>query len=442
MGRVLLLLGLGYAALYVGTQTHFWLVGFWLGALAAVLTGELIRFVERSDRELGNFLLSVRQGDFSTSYANPHPSAADGRLRDAYQGLMRTFQQLRSERESNQHYLQTIIEHVQVALLCYDESETVALMNTAARHLFGKPYLGHLSGLRTVDPRLLEVVQGLETGKRALVKVEMNGKLFNLSVQATSFRRLDKRYKLLSFQDIRYELEAREVEAWQKLIRVLTHEIMNSAIPIATLTAVVDGMLEDAGGNPRDPATLSHEDVSDLRNSLKTIRHRSRGLVDFVKAYQSLTQPVTPSFQRVPVGELFARIGRLLQPGLNQKGIRLDTRPGPESLSVVADPDLVEQVLINLIGNAADALTGVNNPVVVLSARPGENGRCLIGVRDNGCGIRPEAMEHVFVPFYTTKPHGSGIGLSVSRQLVSLHQGTLSVDSVPGEGTVFTITLP
>jgi two-component system nitrogen regulation sensor histidine kinase NtrY len=438
--RVVLLLGLGYAAIFVWTQTHFWLVSFWLGLAAFLLTLDLLRYVEKSDRELVSFLDAIRQNDFSNSYASPRPHAPNERLRRTLHGLMRVLQRLSQEKESNHQYLQTVVEHVSVALVSFETNGRVALLNTAAKQLLGKPFLLDLSSLRTVDPALYEAVRSLRPGKPALVKYLHQGSLLTLSLQSTFFRLKDHDYTLVSFRDIRPELEQQEAESWQKLIRVLTHEIMNSVIPITNLSEVVNEMLAEKSDGEHSPAAFAPEEVADLRGSLQTIGRRSKGLAQFVKAYGQLTRLPPPNLQEVPVAGLLERVVRLLRPGLEARGIRLELTPLPPlGLSLPLDPEQIEQVLINLLLNAADAVDGSPTPTIALGCTAGAGGQTLLQVRDNGPGIPPEELEQIFVPFYTTKPQGSGIGLSLSRQIMRQHHGSLRVQSEVGKGTVFTL---
>ncbi|QHT67554.1 GHKL domain-containing protein [Rhodocytophaga rosea] len=436
--RILLILTAGFMAIYVATQTYFWLVSLWIILLALILIFELIRYIERSHKDLSNFLLSIRQSDFSTVYPVSGERSQD-ELKRAYQEILKVFQQLRSEKEFNYQYLQTIVEHVNVALICFDDREEIQLINEAGHSLFGKPYLKNIQSLSYIHPELPEMIRHLLPGKKDLIKVQLNGSLMNLSVQASAFRLQQKYYKLVSFHDIRSELEAQEVESWQKLIRVLTHEIMNSVIPIATLTSVINGLLTESQVQPNTFAQLSEEDASDIRNSLQTIESRSKGLVSFVKAYSSLTQTLTPTFREVQVEELFSRIYTLLKPGIDKKGIRLERIFTDPDLHLQTDLDLLEQVLINLVMNAVDAVQGRENPVIELIAGKTSKNQIIIQVTDNGAGISEEVQQHIFIPFFTTKKQGSGIGLSLCKQIMLLHKGNISVQSQKDKGSTFSL---
>ena len=439
--RVGLILLLGWVALLT-TQTHFWLVAGWLGLFAVLLTGELIRYVERTQRDLGNFLLSIRQGDFTGNYRRRARNPYEEQIGQAFQEIMLVFQRLRRERESEHLYLQTIVEHVGIALLCFDAAGEVRLMNETARQLFHRPYLKNISSLIDVKGNvsgLVEAIRHLPTGQRELVRLVLHGQLANLSVQATELKLEGERLKLVSFQDIRSELEAQEVEAWQKLIRVLTHEIMNSVIPISTLASVTHQMVEQMVPPEAEKTTLDEEETADLLESLRTIEQRSQGMAHFVKAYRSLTQVPVPQFTTVAVQALFQRVVTLHRPRLEAQGVKWTIWVEPPTLQLTADPELIEQVLINLVVNALDVLVGSEAPTLQLSGQVAADNRVALQVADNGPGIAADRLEQIFVPFYTTKTNGSGVGLSLSRQLMRLHRGSLQVRSEAGQGTVFTL---
>ncbi|MDN5204730.1 ATP-binding protein [Fulvivirgaceae bacterium BMA10] len=435
--RIIAILLLGYTAIYVWTQTYFWTVSLWAMLFAIILTFDLIRYVEKSKRELGNFLLSIKQGDFSSAHYNIKKIKSKEDLRFAYHEITKVFQKLRSEKESDHQYLQTVVEHVKVALLCFDENGDIQLINEAAKKLFNTPYLRNIKALQKVDNKLVNALTSLKSNRRKLLKLDLKGSLFHLSMQATKIRLQGADYKLVSVQDIKNELDEQELESWQKLIRVMTHEIMNSAIPISTLTEVTNQMLDEKVNDNLNE--LDSEDLSDLKGSLKTIESRSKGLVKFVNAYNSLTKIPQPNFQEIRMQDLFNNTASLLGPKLSEQEIDFRTYISDKNVTLVADPDLIEQILINLVINSMDAVKKSDNPFIELNAVTSEKGT-KITVTDNGCGIDQETLENIFVPFYTTKKEGSGIGLSLSKQIMRLHKGAIEVKSEIDKGTVFIIS--
>ncbi len=434
--RIALILAMGYAAIYVLTQTHFWLVSFWLVLFTIIAIWELIRYLERSKRELSNFLVSIQQEDFSTTYPEKSQNQADFDIHRAYNLINREFRKIRRQKESNYHYLQAVVEHTGVAMICYDaESQEIQLANKAAKELFNKPYLRKVENFDNINPELTQIIKRLKSGERELFDLQGGTDLKTLSIMAKELRLEERLYKLVSFQDIKSELEEQEVQSWQKLIRVLTHEIMNSAIPISTLISVINEKLESNGKSFSD---LTTEDEDDLRGGLKTIENRSKGLIDFVESYKTITKLPKPAFEEIKIEELFSRISTLLTPALNHENITFTVSNPKEDLILKADAKMIEQVLINLITNAKDAVLEMANPRIKMRAQEAE-GKVVITVADNGKGLDKETLENVFVPFFTTKKTGSGIGLSLSRQIMKMHRGRITVNSAPGEGAVFAL---
>ncbi|MCG8386719.1 MAG: hypothetical protein MJA30_14315, partial [Cytophagales bacterium] len=300
--RIFLILAFGFSAVYILTQTYFWLVSIWLFLFMFITFYELIRLIERSKRELSNFLLSIQQNDFSNTYSMKAIDKRDYELHYAYTTITGEFQKLRREKESNYHFLQAVVEHSAVPLVGYRENDLViTLMNEAAKDLFKKPYLKTAKALSKIDKSLGQKVLALESGQKELAKILINNELLSLSVMAKELRLDGELYKLVSFQNIKAELDEKELDSWQKLIRVLTHEIKNSAIPISTLTEVVNQMITDSDGELKDLSTLDKEDLEDLKLGIKTVQKRSKGLVNFVNAYGQLAKIPQPKIQWIEV---------------------------------------------------------------------------------------------------------------------------------------------
>ena len=429
VGRVVLITGdAGLAVLawqggYYGAVVGLSLLGLWM-------TARLVRYTEKPARDLTRFLESLRYDDLSQRFGSDERGRVFRALSEAFEEVNASFRQLRAEREEQARYLQTVVRHVGVALIAFRPDGEVALVNQTARRLLGVPRLRSLDSLRRVSPELADVLLHLKTGERVLVRLERGDQALALLVHAAQFRLMDAPYTLVSLQDIRNELEEQEMEAWQQLTRVLTHEIANSVAPIASLAGTASGLL--GSGAP------TAEDTGDVREALATIERRSTGLMNFIEAYRSLTRIPKPQFALVSVRTLFDDVATLLRASFQAKSVALETDLEPEGLELAADRELVEQVLINLLLNALQALENDDGTHVTLRARAGATGKPVIEVEDNGPGIPAEALDRIFVPFYTTKPTGSGIGLSLSRQVMRLHGGRLRVRSQPGK-TVFTL---
>lgn len=437
--RVVILFGFLAVEAYVVFQTDWMVSGIILGASSILIAWELMRFVNKTNRDLASFLQSIRHQDFTASFSSGKKGPSFEALKDSFNDIIRQFRQLQAEKESHYQYLQTVIEHIGVALICFDDSEEVVLMNDAAKDLLSKPYMKKIGAIGKVDENMLKVIRRLESGQKELIKVVVNGELLQIALHAAEFKLMDQYYKLLSLQDIRNELYWREVEAWQKLIRVLTHEIMNSVTPLTTLSGVLQDYLRDENGVLLKGEEIDEEAIDDLSQGLATIESRTEGMMRFVQAYRSILKIPKPDFQEVIVQDLLTRIGILLQSELQSRNVDLRFKFPEEALSIQADPGLIEQVLINLVKNAMEAIGDRPNGIIeVIAARPKAT-RTLIQVKDNGQGIDEEYVDKVFVPFFTTKKEGTGIGLSLSRQIMGLHRGSITMQTQQGLGTVFTL---
>ncbi|MEM7369340.1 MAG: ATP-binding protein [Bacteroidota bacterium] len=403
------------------------------------LVVELIHYVEKTNRDLRNFLLAIKHKDFTLSFSTELRGKTFSGMREAFNQIMDGYQELRAEKESHYQYLQNVVEHVSTAVICYTDEGEVELLNRSAQELLDRPYMSNIKTLNRISPALLTAMEDITLKEKKLIKVVINDQLMHLAIQSTQFKLQDTNYKLVSLQNIQSELDEQEVETWQKLIRVLTHEIMNSVTPIISLTKVLRGLVSDGGDSCRDLSELDVEDQQDLLNSIRTIESRSKGLLHFVHAYRSLTKIQKPQFQSVIPKTILDHVVSLLSPELKKRNIIIRTHILDPQLHIQADTKLIEQVLINLVKNCMEALNQKQHGNIDLIVKRSSEGRPMIQVQDNGKGINPEYADKVFIPFFTTKKRGSGIGLSLSRQIMRLHQGSIHFHSSPDEGTTFSL---
>jgi signal transduction histidine kinase len=347
-------------------------------------------------------------------------------------------QQLNAERAANHQLLEALIEHVSIALLCIDDNGKIILMNRSAKRLFNFPYIYHAFALRKVDEQLPTLVDEAVPGESQLIRIRLGGQLQPLSMFTTKFDLLEHTYSLVSLQNIRDELESRELDSWQKLIKVLTHEIMNSVTPIVSLSSVIkEALVNDSG--LLTIASLTGDEKMDLVRSLLAIETRGKGLMRFVQSYNNLANIPKPYFTNVAVAALLERTSVLMLPELETSGITLETACEPSNLSLHADTQQVEQILINLVKNAKEAMLGQEQGHISIAAGINHDRSVQITVKDNGSGIAPDKLQDIFIPFYTSKTEGSGIGLSISRQLMLVNKGRIWVNSEVGAGTEFTL---
>jgi signal transduction histidine kinase len=422
--------------LLLGTERYTTLA--LVGAVAVGQFISLVQYMDRSNRQLARFLDSIQHEDYTQTFEKTEGDPSFQELNDAFKAVMEKIRETRTEREHQRRYLQTVIQHVGIGLVAFRPDGYVELANNAVRGILRVHRLKNIQALESFSPDLVETLMNMRSGEKKLVRVQLPDDQLQLALAATVFKQREQRYTLVTIQDIRMELEEKEMEAWQKLTRVLTHEIMNSVTPIASLTSTVSRMLGETDGPGHVPA-LDEETVEDIRAALNSIQRRSEGLLHFVETYRSLTRIPRPNFQIFKVHELFDRVERLLMPQLEEKSIPLQVEVVPPNLTLTADPDLMEQVLLNLLLNAVQALDSAGTPRIWLSALLDSGGRVNIIVRDNGPGILDEVLEKIFIPFFTTKRTGSGIGLSLSRQIMRLHGGIISARSRPNEGATFTL---
>lgn len=422
---------------YLVFKTDFIAAAIFIGLFATYQIFALIRFVTKTNRDLTRLLDSIKYSDFSQSFANSLKGSGFDELHAAFTDVIKEFQRAKIEKEEHYRFLQTIVDHVGIALIAFNPDGAVELINNAAKKLLKIPRLGNIADLRSISPRLSQKLLELSPGGKDLVKLQQGDDLLQLSIYATGFILRKQQLMLVAMQNIQNELEEKEMKSWQNLIRVLTHEIMNSITPIASLSSTAYGLLKN---NQECEAPESmNEIIGDVRDAVNTIEKRSKGLLDFIENYRKLTRIPKPDFRIVQVKDLFERVGNLMKDQLEHQAIDFTIQVDPESLEITADWALIEQVLINMCKNSVEAVQGIRNPKIALTAGTDGLGNPVIKVIDNGKGISEEVAEKIFIPFFTTKPQGSGIGLSLSRQIMRLHKGTLSVTSKPGVETTFVL---
>lgn len=407
--------------------------------MVVVQISSLIYFVERTNRKLTHFLESIRHSDFSTSFSDRALGGTFEGLNRAFNEVIADFRKNRAEKEEHYNYLLTVVQHVNIGILAFKKDGKVDIFNNATKRLLKVNNIQYVQELKDIKPELPELLLEMKAGDRQLVKIVIDDNLVQLSVYATEFRMRGEEFVLVSLQNITTELDEKEIESWQNLIRVLTHEIMNSITPISSLASTVRDILLEEEEDDKEIRLrqLDEDDIENINEALVTIRNRSQGLLTFVENYRNLTRIPRPNFRYFAVKELFDRAHVLLKPKMEKYGIVCTPRMFPDDLMITADPDLIDQVFINLLLNAIDAVKDVENPQIEVVASINAGDRITIDFADNGQGIKPDILDKIFMPFFTSKKEGSGIGLSLSRQIMHLHKGSITVKSKPGEGAVF-----
>ncbi|UCE66424.1 MAG: ATP-binding protein [Candidatus Zixiibacteriota bacterium] len=437
--RIVLLAISIWLFVYLIMRTELYASIFIVGFMVVIQAAMLIKYIERTNRDLARFLGSIKYSDFSATFSGGGKSSF-GELNEAFNDVVSEFRNARAEKEEQYHYLQTIVQHVGHGLLAYDADGKVDLINNAAKRLLNIPHLKNIKELSPKYRPLVDALLKIGSGEKELVKIETEHEFMQLAVFATGIKLRDKAVILVSIQNIESELSEQELESWQKIIRVLNHEIMNSVTPITSIASTINDLIKESAMSVDDGfISLSAESSEDVKNALATIEKRGKGLVKFINSYRNLSNIPKPEFQVFPVSELFERVSLLLRDRLEKQNIDFRRSIEPESLELTADKELLEQALINLVLNAADAVNENNNAKIELKSQLDEKGRVLIAVEDNGSGIDQDALDKIFTPFYTTKKEGAGIGLSFTRQVMRLHKGKISVKSEPEKMTQFTL---
>lgn len=430
--RVLLLTATVIAVCMIALMDLYVVAGV-VGLAAIYQVRQLIRYVEKTNRDLARLLDAIRYSDFSQGFTSGGRGSKYLELTTALGAVMDDFREARAEKEEGYRYLETVMRHVGTGLISFDSAGQVKLINAAAKRILRINRLSDVNALTEVSPVLLDKLLKIEFGAKDVVTVESRGDKLQLSIYATGFKARNELYKVVSLQDIGGELDAAEALAWSKLTRVLTHEIVNSVAPISSLASTASTLLEDI---PTD-AKAAVETMTDVRGAVGTIARRSQGLLRFVNEYRKLTRVPTPQISVFPVRDLLDVVIGLFQTDAAAGNVTIHTSIKPETLELTADRDLTEQALINVVKNAMRAVSGERDPEVRIEAFIDDRSRAVIEVIDNGVGIIEEAMDQLFVPFFTTHKDGSGIGLALVREIMRQQGGTVTASSVPGERTVF-----
>jgi two-component system nitrogen regulation sensor histidine kinase NtrY len=398
----------------------------------------LLNQVNKTNADLEKFFSSVQDQDSSIRFPEKFINNSFGKLHKRMNYLNSVIQNAKIENQRTSQFLKSVVDHVDIGLLSFDTNGNIEIYNKAAKRYLKVQQPGQLSSLKTLNEDIFNIISTIKPGQEILHKMKTDNLLQSILVKSTELKFENNVIKLVSFQDITNELDKKELDSWQRLIRVLTHEIMNSISPITSLTGVISGYFKKKeNGSQVSLELIDHQVVSKTLSGLNTIEETGKGLLDFVDKYRSLTSLPKPNLSRFSVNDLFLKCKMLMESTLPNY-VNISSDVSPEDISIVADDGQVEQILINLIKNAVDALTDRNNGAIQLKAFSAGDGT-LIQVVDNGIGISGDIIDDIFVPFYTTKKSGSGIGLSLSKQIMQNHGGTISVSSAPGKGSEFTL---
>ncbi len=439
--RILLLIVTIYAFVALFAKQEFIITDLLLAVIIVTQTVSLIRYIEKINRIVEGFLRSIKFAEYGQTINTEGLGSSFDSLKQAFNKVISDFKKIRYEKEMHYFYLQNIISYIEIGIIAYSKDGTVEIANNASKKMFNLNEIDNIRDLDSKNKNFSKILLNIKPGENQLFKISKSAEMMQLSVYANEFKINDRNITLISFKNIQTELEEQELAAWQKLIRVLTHEIMNSIAPIASLTSTANIMVGELADDLNiDDDDDNKENIEDIRTALETIHKRSTGLIHFVKQYRNLTRIPKPNFSTYSVKNQFNNVVTLLETDLSEKNIKLEISVLPENLEITADEQLIEQVLINMVTNSIHALENTDNKLIILKAYLNKTGRQVIKVTDNGQGIIKEVVDKIFIPFFTTKSQGSGIGLSLSKQIMRLHSGNVKVYSIPNKETCFTLT--
>lgn len=404
-----------------------------------ILTLNLIFFLNSTNRKIRFFFDSVRNEDSSLSFSTDVNGMALGELHESMNRVNQEIQKLKIENRLQEQFFQILLEHIAVGIITYDDKGFIRHANSSVRKMFSVEVLTHLRQIERIDQKLYQTINGIKPFERRLVGVNSEQGLIQLSLKATSFRTKDSEMVILSIQDIKNELEEKEIDSWMRLIRVLMHEIMNSITPITSLSESLYNIYSNEGC-PVLAEQVSDKNIATTLQGLNVIKEQGKGLMSFVESYRKLTRVPEPEKKLFKLTDLLNRVQILYNSLENSKSIELSVSVKNTDIEIFADQNMISQVLLNLVKNSLEANENNHGGKIQIVAYVDNINRPEICVIDNGPGISEENLEKIFVPFFTTRPKGSGIGLSISRQIMKVHGGNLNVRSIPGKETVFCLS--
>lgn len=413
---------------------------YWIELIAVPLIIYLLynyyQYHKKAEEEVQQFVESVHYRDFTRYFDVKHAPAELQLFRSGFNDINNTFKNISKEKETQFLHLKSILEIVDTGILSYEMNKGEVLwMNESLKHLLQIPYLKSIYSLQKRNAGLYDEIVKLQQGQHVVTSIVKDSLSFKILLSATVFEIDEQKYKLIAFQNINEALDEGESQAWQKLLSVMTHEIMNSVAPISSLADTLKGRIAETEGHPESYKETLH----DIETGIHTIKKRSEGLLRFTETYRNLSRINKVNKAPVHVLELIDHIQQLMQPNLEHKNIHLEVILKDPLLKINVDSALIEQVLINLMLNAMDAVKEVSHPEIRISAET-VNQKVIIKISDNGTGIPLELLDKIFIPFFSTKKTGNGIGLSLCKQVMMLHRGQINVQSIENEGTIFILT--
>jgi two-component system nitrogen regulation sensor histidine kinase NtrY len=437
ISRLLFINLLAILLVYLIRTTQLW---FTITGVSLILLGTVISlyfYINQIREDIKRFILAVKTRDHTLNFKNKITKGSFPELYESFNEIIQIHKDIQLEQDAIFQLIKTILEQVPVGVIVVKKNKTekekseISFFNLAASNLLNVPAYSYWHRFEQHLPIFAQEIEKINTGGKRFLELKIQDKFIQLSIEVIPLNLYGADHIIISFQNIKDEIEQKETEAWNRLIGVISHEILNSITPISSLSATVNQMISDK-------TSLNYEDLEDLKPALQTIKRRSEGLLDFVKDYRLIAELPTPNAEQHSVGEILQHVKVLMQPMVSAKHIKLQVLQTSSKISLQIDFKLVEQALINLITNSVYALEGVEQPLIEITYRLAHN-KVYVDVIDNGKGIEASNIEKIFVPFYTTRKNGSGIGLTITRNIMKMHRGSLEVNSIPNQQTTFSL---
>lgn len=435
--RLLIINLLAYFLFYLIRNTQLWFTILGVSLILAGAIFSLYFYINEIRSDIKRFILAVKTRDHTLNFKNKATRGSFPELYESFGDILQVHKQIRLEQEAMFQLIKTILEQVPVGVIVVNRNKNksdhqeIAFFNQASSTLLGVPAYKYWHRLEQHLPAFTQEIEQISSGGKRFLELKIHDKFIQLSTEVIPLNLYGTNYTIISFQNIKDEIEQKETEAWNRLIGVISHEILNSITPISSLSDTINSMVTGK-------QNLDTDKMGDLKMALQTIKRRSSGLLDFVKDYRLIAELPTPNLESHTIGEILKHIKVLMQPFARVKNVVLEVEQTSSKITIQLDLKLIEQVLINLITNSIYAVDGMDNPLIAVNYRL-ENTKLYIDVSDNGKGIEPADLEKIFVPFYTTRKNGSGIGLTISRNIMKMHRGSIEVISVPNDQTTFSL---
>lgn len=421
---------------YLILKTQLWFTIAGVSCMLVISIFSLYNYINQIRADIKRFILAVKTRDHTLNFRNKSTKGSFPDLYESFDEIIKTHKDIQLEQDAMFQLIKTILQQVPVGVIVLKDSNDseqaeISFFNEAAATLLKVPAYKYWHRLKEHLPVFATEIELIKKGGKRFLELKIQEKLIQLSTEVIPINLYNTNYRIISFQNIKDEIEQKEIEAWNRLIGVISHEILNSITPISSLSDTVNSMVADKDA-------LNKEELEDLKPAIQAIKRRSIGLLDFVKDYRLIAELPTPELESHSIGEILQHIQILMQPFSSAKNVKLSIGQTSSKITINVDLKLVEQALINLVTNSIHALEGIDQPQIEIDYRLEQN-RLFIDVADNGKGIEPELLEKIFVPFFTTRKNGSGIGLTITRNIMKMHYGNLEVSSIPHQKTIFSL---